>query len=69
MDRLKELTALYTEKEKIIINAGCESNLGEKLTEIGNLANNLESSRDLMWIEEKIGEIETPNSRRECPLW
>jgi len=61
MLRLVNLCLIYKDKIELLEKRGCSSNLDAHLTELANLANNLNSSKGLLLVQEKAQEIEQIN--------
>ncbi len=69
MMRLKEISVLYQDKELIIAEKKCDNNLRLDLNELGNLAESLSSSEELMIVKMKADDVEEKNDARRCLLW
>ncbi len=69
MTRIKELSLIYMDKEKLIGKKGCDNNLEGDLTELSNLADSLAGSEELEIIKIKVDDINEKNSGRVCVLW
>lgn len=66
--RVKELSKIYLNKEQIIAEKGCDTNLGEDLTKLSDMEN-LKGSKELENLKEIIDTIEEKNNARGCLLW
>ncbi len=70
MKRVGSLTDLYKSKETFISRAGCQSDFGNDLTALKNMATALKSSGDLGAFSLIVEKIEDKNSNNwECRLW
>ena len=69
MMRLKELSQLYSEKEILDFNKGCNGNLRPDLTELGDMASSFDSSEQIEEVKIKADIIEERNNGAMCMLW
>jgi|SRR3989344_8360872 len=71
MNRFKELSLIYIDKEKIIARKGCNANIEASLYGIMNIADALDSSASLELLYRGIENIELINKRIEegCKLF
>ncbi|MCX6746917.1 MAG: hypothetical protein NTU63_02160 [Candidatus Pacearchaeota archaeon] len=69
MQRLKELSLLYKDKESIAEGKGCGNEVGSSLIELSNIANQLSSSRELESIKSIVNSVNSQNKIAKCTLW
>ena len=69
MQRTSQLAKIYKEKENIILTQNCELKLSPDLTELINLAENLDSTLDLEKITELAENLQIKNEYVQCRLW
>ena len=67
MKRLGELSLVYDEKESIISQRGCSSDVN--LLSLANSASSLEDSSDLYIVKNFADDVEGENERAYCELW
>ena len=69
MLRLKEISVLYEEKEIFMGEELCGSNIGLDLSELRELATNLNNSEELEIVKMKADVVNDKNSIGGCMLW
>lgn len=67
MMRLEELSLLYKDKEIIIEEKGCETDLREDLSTLSEII--LGGSETLVGLKTIVDGIDEKNNLRRCPLW
>ena len=69
MKRIDKLSELYVLKAGIISQKGCNTNLISELAQLSNSAINLESSRDILLINQIVKTTQEKNEDQTCRLW
>ncbi len=70
MQRIEELSLIYRDKALLIREKGCESDIDSYLTELSELAEDFDDSKDVLLLEEKIENLDYKNEMESrCGLW
>lgn len=67
VQRIKQLSLIYMEKEQLIKSTGCNSNLGQDLSNLARVS--YKDSKDIFTISRMSDEIYKKNSEAMCKLW
>lgn len=69
MERIKELSLIYEEKERLIYEKGCSSDIGIELLALADEASALQDSSDLIFVKDDADSVKNKNKRAACELW
>ena len=69
MSRTSNLAELYSGKSLIIAEQGCVPEMAANLIFLKNLAESLDSSRDLFQLKSVVENLENSNELARCSLW
>jgi hypothetical protein len=69
MVRIKELSLIYQEKENLIAEKDCFSDMGIELQTLAAEASALQDSSDLIFVKSAAEDLENKNDRAYCELW
>ena len=69
MQRTSELIKIYSGKNNLLFERGCQSNFQSELQSIQNFAENLNTPKDFNSLGYILKEIEDKNKYSNCALW